>query len=107
MECAYIIKWQNPLNISFPPTGSHSLCLHSIYIKGKTVFPEYSYTFMLDDVVVGHFNSKTWAYVPRGNTTDEDDVIDPEYIRVISKYMHDDFVERWIVLDGGNLTDSK
>ncbi len=62
---------------------------------------------MLDDVVVGHFNSKTWTYVPRGNTTDEDDVIDPEHIRVISKYIHDDFVERWIELDGGNLTDSK
>uniref|UniRef100_A0A671L573 Ig-like domain-containing protein n=1 Tax=Sinocyclocheilus anshuiensis TaxID=1608454 RepID=A0A671L573_9TELE len=54
-------------------TGSHSLSLHSTYIKGKTLFPEYSYTFMLDDVVVGHFNSKTLTYVPKGNTTDEDD----------------------------------
>lgn len=62
---------------------------------------------MLDDVVVGHFNSKTWTYVPRGNTTDEDNVIDPQHIRTISKYIYDDFVERWIVMDGGNLTGSK
>uniref|UniRef100_A0A672L1J4 Si:dkey-52p2.5 n=1 Tax=Sinocyclocheilus grahami TaxID=75366 RepID=A0A672L1J4_SINGR len=54
--------------------------LHSTYIKGKTLFPEYSYTFMLDDVVVGHFNSETWTYVPKGNTTDEDNVIDPQHI---------------------------
>ncbi|XP_016124716.1 zinc-alpha-2-glycoprotein-like isoform X1 [Sinocyclocheilus grahami] len=86
--------------------GSHSLSLHSTYIKGKTLFPEYSYTFMLDDVVVGHFNSETWTYVPKGNTTDEDNVIDPQHISIISKYIHDDFEERWIVLDGGNLTDS-
>lgn len=62
---------------------------------------------MLDDIVVGQFNSKTWTYVPIGNTTNEDDVIDPQHIRIISKYMYDDFVERWIVLDGGNLTHSK
>ncbi|XP_056307298.1 major histocompatibility complex class I-related gene protein-like [Danio aesculapii] len=85
-------------------TGSHSLCLHSTYIKGKTLFPEFSYTLMLDDVVVGHFNSNNWTYVHRGNTTDEDDVIDPQHIRIISKYMYDDYVDRWIVLDKGNLT---
>ncbi|XP_043084438.1 major histocompatibility complex class I-related gene protein-like isoform X2 [Puntigrus tetrazona] len=86
--------------------GSHSLSLHSTYIKGKTFFPEYSYTLMLDDVVVGHYNSKTWTYVPRGNTTDEDNVIDPQHVHTISKYIYDDFVERWIVMDGGNLTGS-
>ncbi|CAM4734224.1 unnamed protein product [Leuciscus chuanchicus] len=86
--------------------GSHSLCLHSTYIKGKTLFPEFSSTLMLDDIVVGQLNSETWTYVPRGNTTNEDDVIDPQNIRIISKYMYDDFEERWIVLDGGNLTDS-
>lgn len=82
------------------------MCLRSTYIKGKTLFPEFSSTLILDDIVVGQLNSETWTYVPRGNTTNEDDVIDPQHIRIISKYLYDDFVERWIVLDGGNLTDS-
>ncbi|XP_052454020.1 zinc-alpha-2-glycoprotein [Carassius gibelio] len=86
--------------------GSHSLSLHATYIKGNTLFPEYSYTLMLDDVVLGLFNSKTWTYVPRGNTTDEDNVIDPQHLHTVSKNMYDDFVERWIVMDGGNLTGS-
>ncbi|XP_016124717.1 BOLA class I histocompatibility antigen, alpha chain BL3-6-like isoform X2 [Sinocyclocheilus grahami] len=46
------------------------------------------------------------AVTSKGNTTDEDNVIDPQHISIISKYIHDDFEERWIVLDGGNLTDS-
>lgn len=45
------------------------------YIKGETPFPEFSVTFMLDDLTVGHYNSETKRYIPRDNTTNEDDIV--------------------------------
>ncbi len=45
------------------------------YIKGETPFPEFSVTFMLDDLSVGHFNSETKRYIPRDNTTNEDEIV--------------------------------
>lgn len=56
-------------------TGSHSLWLLVTYIKGETPFPEFSVTFMLDDLTVGHYNSETKRYIPRDNTTNEDDIV--------------------------------
>ncbi|XP_051740137.1 hereditary hemochromatosis protein homolog [Ctenopharyngodon idella] len=56
-------------------TGSHSLRLLVTYIKGETTFPEFSVTFMLDDITVGHYNSETKRYIPRDNATNEDEII--------------------------------
>ncbi|XP_050959976.1 uncharacterized protein LOC127161333 isoform X2 [Labeo rohita] len=72
--------------------GSHSLSLLSTYIKGKTQFPKFSYITALDDITVGYYNSET--YVPKGNTTNEDDVVDSDYIKGISDYMYNSFVRR-------------
>lgn len=44
------------------------------YIKGETTFPEFSVTFMLDDITVGHYNSETKRYIPRDNATNEDEI---------------------------------
>ncbi|KAK7121713.1 hypothetical protein R3I93_022711 [Phoxinus phoxinus] len=72
--------------------GSHSLWLFSTYIHGKTQFPKFSCTTTLDDITVGYYNSK--KYIPRGNTTNEDDVIDSVYIKGISDYMYESFLRR-------------
>ncbi|XP_039512809.1 major histocompatibility complex class I-related gene protein-like [Pimephales promelas] len=80
------------LSVPSASDGSHSLRLFSTYIRGKTQFPEFSGTTTLDDITVGYFNSKT--YIPRGNTTNENDVIDSVYIDAISAYMYNSFLRR-------------
>ncbi|XP_051741116.1 major histocompatibility complex class I-related gene protein-like isoform X2 [Ctenopharyngodon idella] len=94
------------LTLSLPPAsdGSHSLWLLSTYLQGKTQFPEFSYTTSLDDITVGYYNSTT--YIPRGNTTNEDDVIDSDYIKVISGYMYDSFLRRSALLRQDSQNDS-
>lgn len=54
--------------------GSHSLWVLVTYIKGNTPFPGLIITVMLDDMTVGYYDSEMRSYVPRGNTTDEDDL---------------------------------
>nr|XP_021326454.1 class I histocompatibility antigen, F10 alpha chain-like [Danio rerio] len=84
--------------------SSLSFWLFSTYIKGKTQFPEFSYTTTLDDITVGYYNSET--YIPRGNTTNEDDVIHSDYIISISHYMHESFMRRSRLLGQDNKNDS-
>ncbi|XP_067236764.1 H-2 class I histocompatibility antigen, D-D alpha chain-like [Chanodichthys erythropterus] len=75
--------------LSFPTavfTGSHSLRFLVTYIEGETPFPTFSVLYMLDDIIVGYYDSKMNSYVPRGNTTNEDEEVD--YINYsITKYM--------------------
>ncbi|XDV53195.1 hypothetical protein PO909_021763, partial [Leuciscus waleckii] len=78
-------------------SGSHSLWLLSTYIRGETQFPEFSCTTTLDDITIGYYNSKT--YIPRGNTTNEDDVIDSVYIKGVSDYMYNSFLSSLTGLD--------
>ncbi|XP_073798924.1 major histocompatibility complex class I-related gene protein isoform X1 [Danio rerio] len=99
------------LLVFFSPTfasdsngSSLSFWLFSTYIKGKTQFPEFSYTTTLDDITVGYYNSET--YIPRGNTTNEDDVIHSDYIISISHYMHESFMRRSRLLGQDNKNDS-
>ncbi|XP_067236040.1 major histocompatibility complex class I-related gene protein-like isoform X2 [Chanodichthys erythropterus] len=82
--------------------GSHSMWLFSTYIHGKTQFPQFSCTTSLDDITVGYYNSTT--YIPRGNMTNEDDVIDLDKIKDISGYMYNSFLRRSDLLrqDGQN-----
>uniref|UniRef100_A0A672L1I9 Ig-like domain-containing protein n=1 Tax=Sinocyclocheilus grahami TaxID=75366 RepID=A0A672L1I9_SINGR len=77
---------------SFCFSAHHSLSLFSTYIQGETQFPKFSYITTLDDITVGYYNSET--YFPKGNTTNEDDVIDSDYIKGISDYMYNSFVRR-------------
>uniref|UniRef100_A0A8C2KML3 Uncharacterized protein n=1 Tax=Cyprinus carpio TaxID=7962 RepID=A0A8C2KML3_CYPCA len=72
--------------------ASHSLSLLSTYIEGETQFPKFSYTTTLDDITVGYYNSET--YIPKGNVTNEDDVINSDYIKDVSNYMYYSFVRR-------------
>ncbi|XP_058624011.1 major histocompatibility complex class I-related gene protein-like isoform X1 [Onychostoma macrolepis] len=72
--------------------GFHSLWLLSTYIQGETQFPKFSCTTTLDDITVGYYNSE--RYIPRGNTTNEDDVIDSDYIKGISDHMYNSFIRR-------------
>ncbi|XP_051548510.1 major histocompatibility complex class I-related gene protein-like [Myxocyprinus asiaticus] len=82
-------------------TVSHSLWLLVTYIKGVIPFPEFSATFMLDDVTVGHYNSETMRYIPRENTTNEDEMV--QYIMyrmkndlhpfVVGRSRHDNHTE--------------
>ncbi|XDV53204.1 hypothetical protein PO909_021770, partial [Leuciscus waleckii] len=78
-------------------SGSPSLWLFSTYIRGKTQFPKFSCTTTLDDITVGYYNSKT--YIPRGNMTNEDDVIGSDYIKGISAYMYNSFLSSLTGLD--------
>ncbi|XDV53203.1 hypothetical protein PO909_021769 [Leuciscus waleckii] len=107
MQC----KWTQSyvvflLTLSLPSAsyGSHSFWLLSTYIRGKTQFPKFSYTTTLDDITVGYYNSKT--YIPRGNTTNEDDVIDSEYIKGVSDYMYNSFLRRAALLRQDSQNDS-
>ncbi|NP_001314818.1 major histocompatibility complex class I LLA isoform X1 [Danio rerio] len=56
-------------------TDSHSLWLLGTYIKGETQFPKLSFTVMLDDLRVGFYNSETKEFIPRDNTTNEDEAV--------------------------------
>ncbi|XP_026101477.1 major histocompatibility complex class I-related gene protein-like [Carassius auratus] len=84
------------LSFSSASYGSHSLSLLSTYIQGETQFPKFSCTTTLDDITVGYYNSE--IYIPRGNMTNEDDVIESGYIKGISDYMYNSFVRRSALL---------
>ncbi|XP_066505639.1 major histocompatibility complex class I-related gene protein-like isoform X2 [Hoplias malabaricus] len=79
-------------------TGSHSLGLFSIYIKGDTPFPEFSFWFMLDDLTVSYFDSEKKTLFSRDHHKEDevDTVVDPHYIRTIMSTMRDEFEERRI-----------
>ncbi|XP_051741087.1 major histocompatibility complex class I-related gene protein-like isoform X26 [Ctenopharyngodon idella] len=94
MQCkwteSYVLVFVLALSPLSASDGSHSLWLFSTYIKGKTQFPKFSCTTFLDDITVGYYNSTT--YIPRGNTTNEDDVIDSDHIKGISGYKYNSFL---------------
>lgn len=76
--------------ILFPaasPRGSHSLRMLLTYVKRQTQLSELTGTLVLDDITVGYYDSETRSYIARGNTTNEDDVIDPNHLNTISDYM--------------------
>ncbi|XP_077066554.1 major histocompatibility complex class I-related protein 1-like [Siphateles boraxobius] len=100
-SCAFFLL---ALTLPSASDGSHSLRLLSTYICGKTQFPEFSSTTTLDDIPVGYYNSKT--YIPRGNTTNKDDVIDSVYIKGISDYMYNSFLRRSELLRQDSQNDS-
>uniref|UniRef100_A0A9J8CPD3 Ig-like domain-containing protein n=1 Tax=Cyprinus carpio carpio TaxID=630221 RepID=A0A9J8CPD3_CYPCA len=62
----------------------------------ETQFPKFSCTTTLDDITVGYYNSE--IYIPKGNMTNEDDVIDSDYIKGISDYMYNSFLRRSALL---------
>ncbi|XP_048015337.1 hereditary hemochromatosis protein homolog isoform X2 [Megalobrama amblycephala] len=86
--------------------GSHSLMLLLTYIKGETPFPVFSVIFVLDDITVGYYNSETKIYIARGNTTDEDDVVDPNHLSTISDYVRGYLMRRSNHLRPANNTES-
>ncbi|XP_073724652.1 hereditary hemochromatosis protein homolog isoform X1 [Misgurnus anguillicaudatus] len=90
------------------PKGSHSLWLLATYIKGQTPFPKFSCLVMLDDVRLLYYNGDTKTFIRRGNTTNEDDVLNSNLVLQISDYMLPGFIERlaWIT-DNLNTTDIK
>ncbi|XP_026101478.1 major histocompatibility complex class I-related gene protein-like [Carassius auratus] len=94
------------LILSLPSTsyGSHSLSLLSTYIQGITEFPKFSYITTLDDITVGYYNSE--IYIPKGNMTNEDDVIESGYIKGISDYMYKSFMRRSALLKNYSQTES-
>lgn len=57
-------------------TGSHSLRFLVTYIEGETAFPTFNVLYMLDDITVVYFDSEMNRYVPRGNTTNENEEVD-------------------------------
>ncbi|CAM4734212.1 unnamed protein product [Leuciscus chuanchicus] len=107
MQC----KWTQSyvvflLTLSLPSAsyGSHSLWLFSTYICGKTQFPEFSSTTIVDDITVGYYKSGT--YFPRGNTTNEDDVINLNDIKDLNDYLYNSFLRRVALLRQDSQNDS-
>ncbi|XP_050958448.1 zinc-alpha-2-glycoprotein-like [Labeo rohita] len=93
-------KWDTDL-------GSHSLWVLITHIEGETPFPAFSGIFMLDDIIVGYYNSETMIYVVRGNTTSEDDVVDPDHLDIISENVLVHIKTRSKYLRSDNHTESK
>uniref|UniRef100_A0A671SRI8 Ig-like domain-containing protein n=1 Tax=Sinocyclocheilus anshuiensis TaxID=1608454 RepID=A0A671SRI8_9TELE len=60
-------------------TGSHSLWLLATYIKGQSPFPKFGITYMLDDIIIGYYDSERKLHFVRGNTTEDDDAFDENY----------------------------
>ncbi len=87
--------------------GSHSLRILLTYIKRQTQPPEFTGTAILDDITVGYYDYETRSYIARGNTTNEDNVIDPAHLNTISDYMIPHFMRRSDYLRPINLTESK
>ncbi|XP_026110199.1 major histocompatibility complex class I-related gene protein-like [Carassius auratus] len=67
--------------------GSHSLHIQATYTKSQSLFPEYSITFMLDDIIIGYYDSATKLYIKRGHTTEENDAFNENYHRALSDDM--------------------
>ncbi|XP_073688296.1 major histocompatibility complex class I-related gene protein-like [Garra rufa] len=86
--------------------GSHSLRMLLTYIKRQTQLSELTGTMVLDDITLGYYNSKTRSYIARGNTTNEDDAIDPNHLNTIRDYMIDHFMRRSDYLRPINHTES-
>lgn len=76
-------------------------------MKKQTQLPELTGTMILDDITVAYYDSQTRSYIARGNTTNEDDVIDPNHINTISDYMIAHFMGRSDYLRPINHTESK
>lgn len=89
------------------PRGSHSLRMLLTCIKPQTQLPELTGTMILDDVTVGYYDSQTRSYIARGNTTNEDDVIDPNHLNTISDNMIAHFMRRSDYLRPNNHTESQ
>ncbi len=87
-------------------TGSHSLQLHATYITRQSPFPEYSITFLLDDIIIGYYDSETNLYIKRGHTTEADDAFNENYHRVLSGNMFISIKHR-LELQFDNQTNSK
>ncbi|XP_043084439.1 major histocompatibility complex class I-related gene protein-like [Puntigrus tetrazona] len=83
--------------------GSHNLTGLATYIREERAF---SATVMLDDITVAYYNSGKKIYVARGNDTNEDDVIDPRDLKVLSEYVLAHFEERSNRLRPVNATES-
>lgn len=81
------------------------MSLLSTYIQEETQFPKFSCTTTLDDITVGYYNSE--IYIPKGNMTNEDDVIDSDYIKGISDYMYNSFLRRSALLRDFSQNESK
>nr|XP_055048489.1 hereditary hemochromatosis protein homolog isoform X2 [Misgurnus anguillicaudatus] len=63
--------------------GSHSISALLTYHQGKTPFPKISILSMLDDVPLVYYNGDTNTIFYRGNTTNEDTLINPaEYTSI-------------------------
>ncbi|XP_059401648.1 hereditary hemochromatosis protein homolog [Carassius carassius] len=77
--CAFVLFLLLSVSVS---AGSHILTGLATYIRGESAF---SASFMLDDITVGYYDSETKIYVARGNTTNEDDVIDPSTIKDVGE----------------------
>ncbi|KAI7812166.1 putative hereditary hemochromatosis protein-like protein [Triplophysa rosa] len=75
------------------PNGSHSFWVLATYIKGQSPFPQFSYTLMLDDVRLLYYNGETKTFIRRGNTTNEDTVLDPNVLFKITDYIEASFIE--------------
>ncbi|XP_026094656.1 class I histocompatibility antigen, F10 alpha chain-like isoform X1 [Carassius auratus] len=84
-------------------TASHTLTALATYISGEKAF---SALILLDDITVGYYNSETKIYVARGNTTNEDDVIDPYPLKDGSETLLNHFIERSHLLRPVNETES-
>lgn len=80
------------------------MSLLSTYIKGETQFPKLSGTAILNDFIVGYYNN---TYIPRGNTTNEDDVIDADQTKTLADYINNSFFRRSSLLSQNNQNTSK
>ncbi len=74
------------------------------YIRGEEAF---SASIMLDDITVGYYNSETKIYVARGNNTNEDNVVDPNDLRLVSENVLRHFIEISHLLRPDNNKESK
>lgn len=75
-------------------------------MKGQSPFPEYSITFILDDIMIGYYDSETNLYILRGNTTEENDYFNENYHKDISVYMYN-ILDYRLKLQFDNRTNSK
>ncbi|XP_055049034.2 T-cell surface glycoprotein CD1b3-like [Misgurnus anguillicaudatus] len=59
------------------------------YVDEKTPFSFFNGTLMLDDITVGYIDSEKFTFIPRGNTINENDVVNSDNLNVIIEYILD------------------
>ncbi|XP_030621737.1 T-cell surface glycoprotein CD1b1-like [Chanos chanos] len=79
-------------------TGSHSMWALATFIVGETPFPEFTSVLMLDDIVLGCYNSDMGKFIFRFGNNPEPEPPDQDAARLLYGALHSEMRDRTLFL---------